>query len=149
CARCGEVRSVYPLQTSLGQGAAKVQLGPRALGLAAALNKVHGLTMRKTCKVLKDLTGLRLTPGGLSYALTRVARRVKVEYEQLIKQIRGSPAVFADETSWWVGSPGWWLWTFTTPKETVYRVDKSRGSQVVEDVLGKPLPIFKTKICLD
>lgn len=30
CPPCGEIRSTYPLQTSLGQGAAKVQLGPRA-----------------------------------------------------------------------------------------------------------------------
>ena len=148
CARCGEVRSVHPLQTSLGQGAAKVQLGPRALALAAVLNKGHGVTMRKTCKVLKDLTGLRLTPGGLSQALSRVARRVKGEYERMIKQIRGSPAVFADETSWWVGGPGWWLWTFTTPQGTVYRIDESRGSKVVEDVLGENFAGMLVSDCL-
>jgi len=31
CQKCGEVHSSHPLQTSLGQGAAKVQIGPRAL----------------------------------------------------------------------------------------------------------------------
>ena len=148
CARCGDVRSAHPLQTSLGQGAAKVQLGPRALALAAVLNKTHGLTMRKTCNVLKDLAGLRLTPGGLSQALGRVARRVKGEYEWLIEQIRGSPAVFADETSWWVGGPGWWLWTYTTPKATVYRVEASRGSQVVKEVLGDDFAGILVSDCL-
>ena len=37
-------------------GAAKVQLGPRALALAAVLNKQSGLTTRTSCRVL-DLLG--------------------------------------------------------------------------------------------
>ena len=136
CANCGSVRSSHPLQTSTAQGAAGVQLGPRALALAATLNKKLGLPMRKTCSVLKQLCGLSLTPGGLSQALARVAGKVQAEYGQLGEQLRNSQAVFADETSWWVGGPGWWLWVFTTPQgPTLFRVDESRGSQVVKDVL--------------
>lgn len=137
CKRCGRVHSTHPLQTSRAHGAAKVQLGPRALGIAALLNKRHGLTMRKTCAVLEQLCGLRLTPGGLSQALDRIAAKLTDAYDVLIQDIRGSPAVNVDETSWWVGGPGWWLWTFTTPKETVYRVDRSRGSDVVAEILGE------------
>jgi transposase len=66
CPHCQtQVRSTHPLQVSLAEGAAGVQLGPRALGLAAQLNKQHGLTMRKTCAVLREAFGLRLSPGGL------------------------------------------------------------------------------------
>jgi len=148
CQRCGEVRSRHPLQTSVSQGAAKVQLGPRALALAVCLNKVHGLTMRKTCACLRDLVGLRITAGGLSQAIARVAGRVKGLYEKLLEDIRGSPAVFADETSWWVGGPGWWLWAFTEPKTTVYRVDSSRGSIVVEDVLTDQFKGMLVSDCL-
>ena len=148
CRRCGEVRTLHPLQTSLAEGAAKVQLGPRALALAASLNKSLGLTMRKTCRVLKELAGLRVSPGGLSQALCRVARRVRGVYDGLIERIRASPAVFADETSWWVGTPGWWLWVFTTPEETLYRVEESRGSAVVEEVLGKDFAGMLVSDCL-
>lgn len=69
CPRCGEVRSTHPLQTSTAQGAAAVQLGPRALAIGALLNKHLGLTMRKACRTLK-LLGLSLTAGGLSQALS-------------------------------------------------------------------------------
>ncbi len=148
CQRCGQVRSSHPLQTSLGQGAAKVQLGPRALSLAASLNKVQGLTMRKTCRVLRDLAGLRITAGGLSQALDRISGKVKGLYEQLHHDIRGSPAVFADETSWWVGGAGWWLWVFTTADSTVYQVDSSRGSIVVYDVLGDKFKGMLVSDCL-
>lgn len=133
CDRCGEVRSTHPLQTSRRPG---VQLGPRAAALAVGLNKQFNLTMRKTCRVLKDLFGLSLSPGGLSQLADRLADRVRGQYDQLIETIRGSPACNADETSWWVGGPGWWLWTFTTPSATVYRVEDNRSSKIVEDTLG-------------
>jgi hypothetical protein len=119
------------------------------LALGALLNKKLGLTMRRTSSVLKQLCGLSITPGGLSQALFRVAGKVQVEYGQLGKQVRTSNAVFADETSWWVGGPGWWLWVFTTPKGiTLYRVDECRGSQVVKDVLGDDFPGILVSDCL-
>lgn len=148
CLRCGRVHSSHPLKTSTAGGAAQVQLGPRALALAALLNKRHGLTMRTTCEVLKKVLGLSITPGGLSQALDRVADKVESQYDALIEKIRGSRAVFADETSWWVDGPSWWLWTFTTEDGTLYRVDKSRGSQVVREVLGDEFAGMLVSDCL-
>jgi transposase/regulator of replication initiation timing len=148
CKHCGDVFSTHPLQTSRGERAAKNQLGPRALAIAVTLNKYFGLSMRKTCRLLGKLFGLRFTPGGLSQAADRVADRLAGHYDTLIADIRGSPAVFADETSWWVGGPGWWLWTFTTPQETVYHVDQSRGSAVVKEVLGEDYPGMLVSDCL-
>jgi hypothetical protein len=136
------------LQTSDATGAAGVHLGPRAAALAVVLNKHHGLTMRRTCSVLRELTGLRLTPGGLSQRIDRLADRVENDYENLVNQIRGSPVVNADETSWWVGGPGWWLWTFTCPDVTVYRVDESRAGQVVTDMLGEDFAGVLVSDCL-
>jgi hypothetical protein len=136
CPRCGDVHSSHRLQTSRAQGAAGTQLGPRAQALAALLNKQLGLTTRGTCKVLRKICGLSVSPGGVTQALTRMAGKMAGQYEALIAELRSSPAVFADETSWWVGGPGWWLWVFTTPDATVYRVDQSRGSQVVKETLG-------------
>lgn len=149
CAHCGPVQTAHPLQSSQGRGAAKVQLGPRALALAALLNKVQGLTMRKSCQVLRNLCGLRITPGGLSQALCRVADRVQGQYEGLIQQLRAAAAVHADETSWWVGGPSWWLWVFTTPEVTVYRVEESRGSDVVQEILGDDFAGMLTSDCLN
>src|SRR5260370_1197387 len=70
CLQCGQsLRSTHPLQMSLAIGAAGVQLRPRALALAADLNKAKGLPMRKTCAVLHDCFTLPFSPGGLSQAL--------------------------------------------------------------------------------
>lgn len=36
-----------------------------------------------------------------------------------------------------VKGENWWLWVFTNKAATLYQIDKSRGSKVVRDVLGK------------
>lgn len=149
CKRCGEVRTSHPLQTSTAQGAAGTHLGPRALALGAMLNKHLGLTMRKTTRVLRQACGLSLTAGGLSQALDRVAQRVEGDYAQLLTTIRGSRAVFSDETSWWVGEPGWWLWTFTTPEATLYRIEPHRNTDVVFQVLGSDFAGMLVSDCLN
>lgn len=136
CPRCGKVRSTHPLQLSLAGGCAKTQIGPRALGLAAKLNKDLGLTYRKTAEVLR-LFGLRITAGGLSQGMKRVAGRLKPAYEQIARAIRAGPVAHADETSWYVGRPGWWLWVFAGPQHTLYAVEDCRGAVVVQRVLGE------------
>lgn len=148
CAACGEVHSAHPLQTSMATGAAKVQLGPRARALAAALNKQFGLTMRKTCRVLGLLAGLALSPGGLALGVQRTAAKVLPAFDSLVLEVRAAAAVFADETSWYVGSPGFWLWTFTTVDATAYHVDRSRGRQVVLDMLGENFSGVLVSDCL-
>ncbi len=148
CAHCGEVHSSHPMQTSTATGAAKVQLGPRAHALAAALNKQFGLTMRKTCRVLQLVAGLVLSPGGLAQAVQRTAAKVQPAFDSLVTEVRGAAAVFVDETSWYVGTPGYWLWTFTTADTTVYHVDKSRGRQVVLDTLGEHFAGILVSDCL-
>jgi transposase len=148
CACCGEVQSTHPLQSSTATGAAKVQLGPRARALAISLNKQFGLTMRKTCRVLKQLCGLSLSPGGLALAVQRTAERVQPAFQALVVEIRGAAAVFVDETSWYVGAPGHWLWTFTTADATVLHVDQSRGRRVVLEMLGEEFAGILVSDCL-
>lgn len=148
CPCCGDVRSTHPLQVSIASGAAGTHLGGRALALAAWLSKRLGMTTRSVCKVLHALFGLKLTPGGLTQALHRVADKAQSAFDQLATDLRGAPAAWVDETSWWVGGPGWWLWTFTTPNLTVYRVDPSRGRDVVLDVLGEDFKGVLTSDCL-
>lgn len=136
CRKCGDVASSHPLKMSDATGAAKVQLGPRALALAASVNKKRGCTVRTTCRILREFSGLNLSPGGLSLALQRVGKKVKPSYQHLIDSLPHAPALFVDETSWYVGDPKWWLWTFTNPETTVYLVDRNRSGRVVTDTLG-------------
>jgi hypothetical protein len=149
CEHCQrEVSSTHPLQVSRATGAAGVQLGARALALACDLNKAKGLSMRKTVAVLHDHFGLKLSPGGLALLVQRVGRTLEPEYQQLAVQLRQSAVVHADETSWWVGGPGWWLWVFCTPAMTLYVVVQSRAAAVARDVLKEGFAGVLVSDCL-
>ena len=149
CARCGQkVRSSHPLQMSLATGAAGVQLGPRALALAADLNKAKGLSMRKTCLILRDCFSLQLSAGGLSQALDRLATKLQCQYQAIAQALRQAPVVHSDETSWWVGGPGWWLWVFVNAHNTLYLVDQRRGRCVLTELLGSDFAGVLVSDCL-
>jgi transposase len=136
CPTCGDVRSTHPKQVSTAVGAAQTHLGPRASGLAAWLKNHLGLTFSRTAGVLEKLCGLKVTRGGLAQALHRVADKSEGWFNELSAQLRLSSVAYVDETSWWLDGSGCWLWTFVTPNLTLYRVDASRGKDVVLDTLG-------------
>lgn len=62
--------------------------------------------------------------------------------------MRSSPVVYADETSWWVNGPKHWLWVFTTPQATLYRIEQRRGKEVVSDTLGMDFAGVLVSDCL-
>ncbi|MBM3852525.1 MAG: IS66 family transposase, partial [Verrucomicrobia bacterium] len=149
CTHCQRtVRSRHPLQVSLATGAAGSHLGPHALALAADLNKAKGLSMRNTCAVLRDDFGLVLTPGGLAQALGRLAVKLQPQYQAIGAELRCTAAVHSDETSWWVGGPGWWLWVYTHAAATYYVVAQSRGRAIVHAVLGSDYAGVLVSDCL-
>ena len=147
CSRCGCVHSTHPEQVSTATGAARTHLGRNALALAADLNKHFGITMRKTCAILEEHFGLRITPGGLSQALDRIADKLYPTYEQIVSSLRQSPAVHADETGWWLGGKSAWLWVFTTPKLTAYVIG-NRSQQVIRNILSDEYDGVLTSDCL-
>ena len=138
CRCCGRrVRGRHPDQTSDAVGACAAQVGPRAVALAAQLNKELGLPVAKTAGVLWELCGLKITPGGLYGALHRQARRAAPTYQALIAGVRHSAVVAPDETGWRVA--GWrrWLWAFVGDRVTVYLIAAGRGYEQAALVLGE------------
>lgn len=150
CEHCHkQVQSRHPLQVSVATGAAGTHLGPRALGLAAALNKDLKLTMRKSCKVLEALLGIELSAGGLSQAMARVAGRLEGEYDKTLEQLRNSEVIHTDETGWWVGGPGYTLWVFTNDDATYYRIALHRTREEAKAVLGEHFKGVLVSDCLN
>lgn len=104
CEGCGQrVRARHPEQVSDATGAAGVQIGPRALSLAAELNKVGGMSYAKAAAVLRSL-GLGVSRSGLCRALARLARRGEPTYDALKEAVARQPVVCPDETAGGWGS---------------------------------------------
>jgi transposase len=101
CEHCGQrVQGRHPAQTSDALGAAAVQLGPRALGLAAELKHGLGVPYRKIERLFSAGFGLEVSLGGLARGGQRLARRSQATYQQLIQVMQTSAVVNVDETSW-------------------------------------------------
>ena len=137
CKHCGRrVQGRHPRQTSDAVGSAASQLGARAVALATELNKGLGLSHGKTAAVLETAFGLQVSRGGLAQAFERVARKAEPTYQELVRQIRGSPSVTPDETGWKVGGKLWWMWAFSSDKLTVYSIQPGRGYEQASVILG-------------
>ena len=137
CRVCGRrVQPRHPEQTSDALGAAGAQLGPRAVALAAWLSKGLGVPAGKIARLLGHL-GLEVTPGGVTQAIARAARRCQPTYQALVAGVRASPVVAPDETGWRVDGRRAWLWTFVGAQLTLYRIAHGRGYADAAAVLGE------------
>jgi transposase len=137
CGVCGRrVQPRHPEQTSDALGAAGAQLGPWAVALAAWLSKGLGVPAGKIARLLGHL-GLDVTPGGVTQAIARAARRCQPTYQALVAGVRASPVVAPDETGWRVDGRRAWLWTFVGAQLTLYRIAHGRGYADAAAVLGE------------
>jgi len=82
------------------------------------------------------------------YNLTeRVADRLRPAYEEVKESVAESDVIYVDETGFPVDGEQYWAWTFVTEDEVLYTVEQSRGSQVLEDVLGEEFAEDATLSC--
>jgi hypothetical protein len=138
CKTCRRrVQSRHPQQISTATGAAGVVVGPRVKAIAADLKHRLGVPYAKICEHLETGLGLSVTPGALSQADTRLSKKARPVYEELIGALRACTVAHADETGWRIGTLSAWLWVFTTQDITVYTIETSRGHQVVLNILGQ------------
>ena len=136
CRSCGRrAQGRHRDQTSDALGAAGSQVGPRAVAIAAQLNKELGIPMRKVSAVL-ELLGVSVTPGGLYHAIGRLAAAAAPTCEALVLAVQASRAVAADETGWRVDGRRQWLWVFVGDEVTVYLIAPGRGYEQAASVLG-------------
>jgi transposase len=137
CEACGQrLQGRHAEQTSEATGAAAVQIGPNALGLAAELKHVLGVPFGKVARILSTATELELNRSTLVRASQRLARKCWPTYARLVLRLRQGAVTHVDETGWKVGGHAAWLWVFTNDDISLYVIDPSRAHAVVEGILG-------------
>jgi len=130
CQHCQKV--VYPKREEIP---ANDRIGTEARAVGGYLRYL-GLTYRKTASIFKGIFGLDLThPSFMAFNTQQAQNGVSI-YEGIKQSVRHAPCVNADETGWRVNGQNHWLWVFTNKDAALYLIDKSRGSKVVNYVLG-------------
>ena len=107
------------------------QLGVNALATAMVLRIVYRLPFRQISAVFAHLPELSVSSGAIAKQVQRIAEWFDQDYQKLLLQMRCAPIVYA------VDGKNGQLWTVTSRDKTLYHVDKSRGSKVIQNLLGK------------
>lgn len=108
----------------------------RLMSLIANLREQCRLPVGMIQKYFETFHLLHLSQGEIVEILHTVSGLAKPAYEGLTGQIRGSPVVHGDETGWRQNGQNGFLWSFSTPKVKYLVYRKSRGKQVVREVIG-------------
>ena len=121
---------------------AALALGQQRFGISvqaevALLREQCRLPFRVIQDYLKHRFGLRVSVGQLVALVQGVAQRGKAVVEELKQQIRGSPVVNGDETSWRENGQNGYVWSFSTDRLRYFVHRRSRAASVVKEVLGE------------
>jgi transposase len=88
---------------------------------------------------LADVFGspLDVTEGYLAKIIQKCARALDSPYHQLLEYLPHEEIVNVDESGHKENGDKYWSWVFRTELYTLFKIDKSRGSDVLIEVLGK------------
>jgi transposase len=138
CPRCAVWKYAEP--AGEGQVIGRRRLGVRVMALIGYLSASLRLPCREIQEYLHTIHGLQLSVGAVEDLLQQLAKQGQPMVEELKGQIRQSAIVNADETGWREDGQNGYIWAFSTPGEQgvrYYLYDHSRGSRVVQEVLGE------------
>ena len=123
----------------IGKGEGEIdhgRIGPLAKALAAYLKYQAKVSDRDIKKMFHELFGLKFTLGSVHGFRNQLKDRLSPVYENLLRQIRRSKFVHADETGWNIDGKSGWLWNFSNKRTAVCHIDHSRGGKVPKAILG-------------
>jgi len=97
-------------------------------------------------QLFKELFELDISRGMLCKAAQKVSNALKPAYDQLAQCLPQELQVGVDETGHHDDGKLHWTWCFDTHDYSLFRIDSSRGSKVLEKMLGKD---FSGIVCAD
>ena len=115
--------------------------GGRLETIVTYLHQLHHLSYGRLQRVLAMLFGLSISIGALTNLVKRAADRLKPTAETIRDEIRQAQVVGSDETGARVNGQNQWQWVFVTDEATYHVISDSRGSAVIDQVMGDAVPL--------
>ena len=111
--------------------------GPRLTALVAFMKGVCHASFSTIRKFLRDVVGVRVSRGYLAKLIGKVSESLAPAYAELFQRLPGEAVLNIDETGHKENGQKFWTWCFRAQLYTLFRIDKSRGSKVLVEVLGE------------
>ena len=84
-----------------------------------------------------DAMGLKVSRGFLTKQIRKASEALKNSYDKLVEQLPQEEHLHIDETGSKENGKRRWTWCFRAKDFTVFHIDSSRSSEVLETILGK------------
>ena len=110
--------------------------GPRLTSLVAYLKGVCHASYSTIRKFLRDVAGVKVSRGYLTKLIAKASRSLADCHGQLLDRLRDEATLNVDETGHPENRQKYWTWCFRAQLFTLFRIDKSRGSEVLIATLG-------------
>ncbi|RPI59830.1 MAG: IS66 family transposase [Planctomycetaceae bacterium] len=111
--------------------------GPRLTALVAFMKGVCHASFSTIRKFLRDVAGVDVSRGYLAKLIAKVSESLAAAYAELFARLPSEAVLNIDETGHKEYREKFWTWCFRAQLYTLFRIDKSRGSKVLIEVLGK------------
>jgi transposase len=133
CPRCRRIHyAAWPPEVEKGG-----LVGPRLSALIAYLKGVGHCSFSTTARFCRDVLGLSLSRGQLAKVVGKASVAMRPAYETLAARLPEEPYLNVDETGHKENGDGLWTWVFRARLYTLFKIDPSRGSEVLIDALGR------------
>lgn len=110
--------------------------GPRLTALVAFMKGVCHASFSTIRKFLRDVACVPISRGYLAKLIAKVSQSLAAAYAELFERLPGEATLNIDETGHKEYRDKFWTWCFRAQLYTLFRIDKSRGSKVLVEVLG-------------
>jgi transposase len=131
CAGCGTT-TCAGLPADVPAGA----FGPRLQATVAVLSGRYRLSRREVVGVCTDVLSAPLAVGSVDRLCQATATALAAPVAALAQAVQQAPSAHADETGWREAGQRRWLWVVVTAMATVFTLAPSRGSVVIQGLLG-------------
>ena len=111
-------------------------VGSRLTALVSYLKGACHCSVTTIQHYLKDVIGVKLSRGQIRKLCGKVASSLDSAYAELLQALPQQARLNVDETGHKENGKGLWTWCFRAPLFTLFRIDPSRGSEVLVETLG-------------
>ena len=133
CAKCGKIHYMPFPPEVYKEGLFKERL----TSLVAYMKNVCHASFSTIRKYIRDVLGEKVSRGYLRKVIEKVSVSLEAPYNELLDRLPLETTVNVDETGHKENGDRFWTWVFRAELYVLFKIDKSRGSKVLIDVLGK------------
>lgn len=133
CGHCDKVHYA-PLPAEVAKGGL---VGPRLTALVAYMKCGCHASFSTIRKFLRDVMKITISRSQLVKVIRKVSYALQGVYDELLDRLPTEAVLNVDETGHKENNKRFWTWCFRAELYTLFRIDKSRGSKVLLEVLGE------------